>query len=138
MLDLGGSHQKDISDALKEDIDDETTDSLSRLSPTSRAIRRFRPDIPQDIIEMVVTKLSEDSDTKKKEDGDITLSIWDFAGQQLYYTTHQVSVSIWPVTKRNYNEEEQTGHCPFGNFYLKNLHYFSIWCSIVMKWTYEL
>ena len=47
--------------------------SLSSL-PTSRAIRRLHnnsrfSDVPQEIIEMVEAKLSEDSDTKKKEVG---------------------------------------------------------------------
>ena len=52
-------------------------------------------DMPHDIIERVVDILNTSfasSDTRKKDNDDITLSVWDFAGQELYYTSHQVGI----------------------------------------------
>ena len=49
--------------------------------------------VPEDVTERVLEILTEAEDVKKEQE-DITLNIWDFAGQELYYTTHQVSVFL--------------------------------------------
>ena len=47
-------------------------------------------EIPGDILEAV--KLYKKKE--RKEQDDLEIRFWDFAGQQLYYTTHQVNIFI--------------------------------------------
>ena len=48
-------------------------------------------EIDLDIAKLVQTKQQTDSSLTEGSDEPINIHIWDFAGQELYYTTHQVT-----------------------------------------------
>ena len=60
----------------------------------SAAETREVEEVGMDIAKLVKTKqLTDPSSTEASEDS-MKIHIWDFAGQELYYTTHQVIIDL--------------------------------------------
>ena len=49
--------------------------------------------LPEDVSEAVLRELEKDKPTDDTH-RDMELSLWDFAGQELYYVTHQVMLML--------------------------------------------
>ena len=82
---------------------------IKESSKPSAPLPKARPsnEVDIDIAKMVQQKTitgSSPTKTKRASEQPIILHIWDFAGHDLYYTTHQVCVDpatfIWFITHR--------------------------------------
>ncbi|XP_071946533.1 uncharacterized protein [Antedon mediterranea] len=99
------SYNEDYIDSTYEDYVDsdsaeDQTDAPVSISSQEEATTPTTPDVPEEVIQMVLNILVEKEKLGQTEEldqviddetiDDLTLSIWDFAGQDLYYITHQV------------------------------------------------
>lgn len=66
-------------------IDDQGDEYISSLAGEA--------EIPDDVVESIIKFLQNERIGESIADKEITLSIWDFAGQHLYYASHQVFLS---------------------------------------------
>ena len=81
-----------------EDIPDSGSSQSGNLSENQdqsedvmAGILEQTPIVPKEIYEGVVSRMKGRTVKREEEEKEqITLSIWDFAGHELYYTTHQV------------------------------------------------
>ncbi|XP_072051545.1 probable serine/threonine-protein kinase qkgA [Amphiura filiformis] len=88
--------------------------------------------IPDELSKAVAGKLEQGLD--KSEEKEVTFSMWDFAGQELYYSTHQVFISRRAVMMVVFYLEEGFSEGKLDNHFLENLDF---WMQSIYAFTSE-
>ncbi|XP_033101038.1 uncharacterized protein LOC117104330 [Anneissia japonica] len=126
-----------------------STSSIDDLtSPTT-------PDVPEEVVQIVL-QILQDQERREENEGleetldDLILSIWDFAGQDLYYITHQVflvSRALYiicfnlchdlhaPAKVQIYKREG--GKVSFSEHHMSNLDFIIFWLRSIYSNTTE-
>ncbi|XP_033101039.1 uncharacterized protein LOC117104331 [Anneissia japonica] len=134
---------------------DDEVDAPKRSSSQDDSASPTTPDVPEEVVQIVL-QILQDKERRGENEGleetldDLTLSIWDFAGQDLYYITHQVflvSRALYiicfnlcndlhaPAKVQIYKRED--GKVSFFEHHMSNLEFIIFWLRSIYSNTTE-